>query len=246
MDDLVSIVIPCYNASSTIEETIKSVINQSYKKWEAIIVDDCSTDNSAEIIKAFHDDRIRYYKTDSPSGTPALPRNIGIKESKGDYVAFLDSDDLWTPDKLESQLKYIHSNNVSFVYSYYSRFSSNDRVGGVIKSPAIANFDTIKKRDYIPMLTILLKKELLNGIEFEARPKEDYVFLLRLFQKGVVAYNTMENVALYRISNNSRSSDKWSMFKEHYLILLDFGFSPLSSLLYTFTHSLAALLKYSK
>ena len=134
-----------------------------------------------------------------------------------------------------------------FVYSNCSRFVSLDNIGGVVRSPAMANYDTIKKRDYIPMLTIMIKKELLNNnIRFENRPKEDYVFLLRLLGTGVIAYNTNENVALYRIVKNSRSSNKLNMFYEHYLILRDEGFSPLQSFYYTCIHSMAAVIKYSK
>ncbi len=243
---MISIITPCYNASRYIGETIESVLNQTYTDWEMLVVDDCSSDNSADIIKHYCDKRIRYYKTDAPSGSPALPRNIGLRESKGDFIAFLDSDDLWEPNKLESQMRFMQNNSVSFVYSYYSRFSSRDRVGGVIKSPDKADYNSIKKRDYIPMLTILIKKDVLNGVEFKARPKEDYVFLLDLFKKGVVAYNTKEMVALYRIAENSRSSNKFNMFIEHYNILRDYGFTPVLSFLYTTTHSLAAILKYSR
>ena len=243
---LVSIITPCYNASSYIKETIESVINQTYNNWELIIIDDCSTDNSAEIINSYNDKRIRYFKTETPSGSPALPRNIGISESLGQYIAFLDSDDVWYPHKLETQLRYMSEKGVNFVYSYYRRFYSLDTPGGVIKSPKYANLNSLKWRDYIPMLTILIDKDLLVGITFENRPKEDYIFLLQLFKKGVVAYNTEECVALYRIVPNSRSSNKYEMLKKHYTLLRNEGFNILESCLYTVTHSFSALLKYNK
>ena len=194
---LITVVTPCYNAEKYIGKTIESVINQTYTNWEMLIIDDSSNDNSASIIKGYEkaDTRIRYIETPKPSGSPAYPRNVGIDESKGDYIAFLDSDDLWLPHKLQSQFDFINKTGAMFVYSNCSRFVSLDNIGGVVRSPAMANYDTIKKRDYIPMLTIMIKKELLNNnIRFENRPKEDYVFLLRLLGTGVIAYNTNENV----------------------------------------------------
>ena len=244
--ELVSIITPCYNAALYINDTIISVINQTYKNWELIIVDDCSTDNSVELIQSFKDQRIKLYKTNSPSGSPALPRNMGVSLSKGKYVAFLDSDDIWLPNKLESQLNFLKQYGAKFVYSYYQRFTSYDSRGGVIKSPDFADYNSIKWRDYIPMLTILLEKDLLEGVEFENCPKEDFVFLLKLFKKGVIAYNTRENVALYRISPYSRSSNKYDMLIKHYRILRYSGFSCLQSALYTITHCIAAFIKYNK
>lgn len=245
---VISIITPCYNAESYIRETINSVISQSFKNWEMIIVDDCSSDNSATIIKDYvaKDSRIRYVKTTMRTGSPAIPRNLGIRKACGDYIAFLDSDDLWLPTKLESQLHFMKSRNVDFVYSYYSRLSSEEKIGGTIKSPERARYKDICKRDFIPMLTIMVRKNILNGIQFENRPKEDFVFLLRLLKTGIIAYNTKENVARYRIVQQSRSSNKWNMLYEHYLILREDGFNIFVSAFYTLTHCIAAYLKYRK
>ena len=103
---LISIIVPCYNSERYIVQSIESVIMQTFQQWEMIIVDDCSTDNSADIIKKYEakDFRIRYLKTNEPSGSPSIPRNIGIREARGRYIAFLDSDDIWLPKKLEEQL----------------------------------------------------------------------------------------------------------------------------------------------
>lgn len=247
-EPLVSIITPCHNGEKYLQECIESVLAQTYQNWEMLIIDDGSTDESATVIKSYSkkDNRVKYLETGKASGSPARPRNIGIEAAQGQYIAFLDCDDLWEPHKLMSQIGFIFEKRVPFVYSYYSRFVKLDSIGGVIKSPDTADFNSIKKRDYIPMLTILLHRDVLEGIRFVPRAKEDYVFLLDIFKKGVVAYNTKQRVALYRIAQNSRSSNKWDMFKEHYLILRDYGFSRFNSLLYTITHSLAAVLKYSK
>lgn len=106
---LVSVVTPCYNAKAYIASTIDSVQKQTYTHWEMLVVDDCSTDNSAEIVKqmAQEDLRIRYLKTEKPSGSPTMPRNIALDNARGQYIAFLDADDLWMPEKLEEQLAFM-------------------------------------------------------------------------------------------------------------------------------------------
>ena len=103
MNKLVSIVMPNYNCEKFVEETIKSVINQTYSNWELLFVDDCSTDNSVAIVEGFNDSRIRILKNEKNSGA-AVSRNYALREAKGDYIAFLDSDDIWLPEKLEKQI----------------------------------------------------------------------------------------------------------------------------------------------
>lgn len=106
INNRVSVITPSYNSSAFISQTIDSVLFQTYTDWEMLIVDDCSTDDSASIIKQYskRDARIKYLKTDLPSGSPCEPRNIGIMSAQGRYIAFLDSDDVWLPNKLEEQL----------------------------------------------------------------------------------------------------------------------------------------------
>ena len=134
---LVSVIIPCYNSERYIVQSIESVIMQTFQQWEMIIVDDCSTDNSADIIKKYEakDFRIRYLKTNEPSGSPSIPRNIGIREARGRYIAFLDSDDIWLPKKLEEQLKFIDQPNVAMVFS---NFEKVDQAGRRTKRKIIA------------------------------------------------------------------------------------------------------------
>lgn len=109
---LVTVVIPLYNAEKYIAETINSVINQTYQNWEMIIVDDCSTDGSRDIVKSYEeqDDRIKLIESESNFGGPARPRNIGIDNAKGEYIAFLDADDVWLTEKLEKQINFFKEN----------------------------------------------------------------------------------------------------------------------------------------
>ena len=113
METLVSIITPVYNAEKYLEETILSVINQSYKNWELLLIDDCSTDKSYEIIQEYLkiDKRIKYLKNERNSG-PAITRNRGLENSKGEYIAFLDSDDFWKEDKLKNQINFMKENNI--------------------------------------------------------------------------------------------------------------------------------------
>ena len=126
---LVSIITPCYNAASYIADTIESVLSQIYPNWEMLIVDDSSTDNSSEIIKQYtsRDKRIIYLNTSAPSGSPSNPRNIGINNANGKYVAFLDADDIWMPDKLQKEIEFLERNRYNLAYSYYEKMDFEGR-----------------------------------------------------------------------------------------------------------------------
>lgn len=133
MEELVSIIMPTYNCANFIDKSIESVINQTYKNWELIIIDDCSTDNTEEIVKKYikEDSRIIYHKLPTNSGA-AVARNHGIAMAKGSYIAFLDSDDLWAKDKLEKQLKFMKDNGYAFTFTSYAQIDENGNPNGVI------------------------------------------------------------------------------------------------------------------
>lgn len=113
MNELVSIIMPSYNTASFISKTIESVLNQTYKNWELLIVDDCSTDDTDEIVSKYNDKRIVYLKNEKNSGA-AISRNRALRNAKGKWIAFLDSDDLWHPTKLEKQIKFMKKMDISF------------------------------------------------------------------------------------------------------------------------------------
>ena len=222
MSIIVSIITPCYNAGAYISDTIESVLSQTYTYWEMIIVDDCSNDNSAQIIKKYSekDERIKYLKTERPSGSPTIPRNIAILNSIGKYVAFLDSDDVWLPNKLEEQVAFAEKNNYQFVYSNYEKMTwEGMRNNRILAMKETSSYSDIIKSCEIPCLTALLKKEIIDGILFRQLHKEDYVFWLEILKKGHIAYNTNQVHAIYRESDKSRSSNKFSMFSFQWYIL---------------------------
>lgn len=126
-ENLVSIIMPCYNASQFISDSINSVLSQTYQNWELIICDDCSTDDSVEIIQFYckKDKRIKMLQTESPSGSPVIPRNICITQAQGRFIAFLDADDLWLPLKLEKQISLFDKKNIAVVFSDYEKINEN-------------------------------------------------------------------------------------------------------------------------
>ena len=127
---LVSIIMPSYNTASYIKETIQSVLNQTYQNWELIIVDDCSADNTDEVLGTIKDPRIRYFKNDKNSGA-AVSRNKALREARGQWIAFLDSDDLWMPEKLEKQIHFMEKNDYSFSYTNYEEIDVEGKKTGI-------------------------------------------------------------------------------------------------------------------
>ncbi|GHU17458.1 glycosyl transferase [Spirochaetia bacterium] len=212
----VSIIMPNYNNGRFIGSAIESVIAQTYKNWEMIIVDDCSSDNSIEIIKKYQDrdPRIRLFSTESPSGSPVKPRNIGIEKAKGRYIAFLDSDDLWLPDKLECQIKLFDNRNVAIVYSNYEKITeTGTRNGRVINSPEHLDYKQLLKGNSIGCLTAVYDVLKVEKIFFSKFYHEDYVLWLTVLRLGYIASNINKVGALYRVRQNSVSSKKLKVLK---------------------------------
>lgn len=152
MDTCISIITPCFNGAQTISETIESVLNQRYQDWEMIIVDDASTDASAAIIRSYtaKDARIRYLRTDAPSGSPALPRNIGIDNARGRFIAFLDADDVWLPEKLEKQVAFMTARNCPLSYSYYEKMDwQGNRNERIVRTRDLTTYGSILKSNSI-------------------------------------------------------------------------------------------------
>lgn len=222
LSSLISIITPCYNATASISQTIESVIAQTYQNWEMIIIDDCSSDNSAEIIHHFceRDKRIRYFRTSEPSGSPSLPRNIGIDNANGDYIAFLDSDDVWLPDKLKEQMAFMVDNDYKFVYSDYEKMDENgNRNRRLIIMPKSSSYWDVVETCTIPCLTAIMTREIIGDTRFLNIPKEDFAFWLEILKKNIKAYNTGKVHALYREQRRSRSANKFAMLRNQWYVL---------------------------
>lgn len=245
---LVSIVMPCYNAENFIKESINSVINQTYKNWELIIVDDCSIDNSSAIIKKFikKDSRIKTIQLEKNSGA-AISRNRGIEIANGKYIAFLDSDDIWFDIKLEKQISHMKKNNSLFSYTSYCLINDSSRV--------IGNFITKKKLNYKELLktcpigcsTVVYDCEKLGKIymPIDAYKREDYAMWLNVFKKINYSEGIIEPLSYYRIYSNSVSSNKLKMAYYQWKVYRNYeNFNIFKSIYYFTFYSINGVLKY--
>lgn len=234
---LVSIIMPCYNAGAYIAQAIESVLSQTYANWELLICDDCSTDNSSAIIRQYvdADARIRYFKTQKPSGSPVMPRNIAIKEANGDVIAFLDSDDVWLPTKLERQIPLLCNEDTAIVFSNYEKINMQGvRENRVVKAPSFTNYNNLLKGCVIGNLTGIYDVSKVGKIYCERVHHEDYLLWLTILKKGYVARNTNTLEALYRVCSNSVSANKLKTIGWQWNILYNIERLPLFRAIYCF------------
>ena len=217
IDGLVSIIMPSWNTGKFIGESIQSVLNQTYKKWELIIVDDCSTDNTDEVVASFNDKRIRYFKNDKNSGA-ALTRNRAIREAEGEWIAFLDSDDLWAAQKLEKQISFMKKNNYVFSYHDFVKIDEKSNALNVyVSGPDVVTKRKMYNYGYPGCLTFMYSAKNMGLIQIkDIKKNNDYAILLKLCKKAN-CYLLPENLAQYRIRKKSISHDKLSKkIKSHY------------------------------
>ncbi|MBQ0074366.1 MAG: glycosyltransferase family 2 protein [Prevotella sp.] len=208
---IVSIIMPLYNAEKFVEQAVRSVMSQTFQNWELIVVNDCSTDTSATIVDrlAKEDERIKLLHTDKPSGSPTLPRNIAIENAKGRYIAFLDSDDVWLPEKLEEQLPLFEDEETKVVFSYYKKMENDGTLrSNVIKSPKMIDYSRLLKGNVIGNLTGIYDTKKAGKHFLEPVGHEDYVYWLHILRDGGYAVNTNKVHAVYRLTNNSVSRNK--------------------------------------
>ena len=198
MNDLVSVIMPSYNTAGYIGQSIQSVIEQTYPNWELIIVDDCSTDNTDEIVLSFDDKRIIYLKNEMNGGA-AISRNRALREAKGRWIAFLDSDDLWIPEKLEKQISFMEENNYSFSYTNYEEIDENGNKTGVkVTGPKRITKHGMYNYCWPGCLTVMYDVEKVGLIQIEdIKKNNDYAMWLQVCKKAD-CYLLDENLARYR------------------------------------------------
>ena len=217
VDELVSIIMPSWNTGNFIGESIQSVLNQTYKNWELIIVDDCSTDNTDEIVASFNEERIRYFRNDKNSGA-ALTRNRAIREARGEWVAFLDSDDLWMPKKLEYQIKFMQKNDLVFSYHEYEKIDEESKPLNIyVSGPRVVTKRKMYNYGYPGCLTFMYSTKAMGLIQIkDIKKNNDYAILLKLCKKADCVL-LKKNLAKYRIRKQSISHDKLTKkLKSHY------------------------------
>ena len=229
---LVSVIIPLYNAQAYIRETIESVLAQTYKNFEIIVVDDCSTDESLNIVKNLieQDSRIKLIESEVNFGGPARPRNIGAENAKGDYVAFLDADDLWTIDKLDMHLAFMRENSLDFSSTNLQTIDINNNfitVGNKLSNylrykAKKGTMDFLIRENGIATSSVILKKDIFTPFDKskEMVAVEDFCLWLRLFERDDVSYGYFDKKILkYRIVESS-ISERGTSYKQEVKALI--------------------------
>lgn len=216
-NELVSIITPCYNSSKYIGQMIESVIAQTYTNWELLITDDCSSDNSREIVENYSktDLRIKLFKLETNSGA-GIARNNSIKKAKGRFIAFLDSDDMWKPEKLERQLAFMLENGYQFSHSYTLVVDEDNKVVGLNKKPARVSFRSTRIINYIGTSSVIYDTKDIGKVYMKPiRRRQDFALWLNILQKTKYAYCIPEPLFIYRYAPNSLSSNKFKLLKYH-------------------------------
>ncbi|EPT9294288.1 glycosyltransferase family 2 protein [Vibrio parahaemolyticus] len=223
MSKLISIVMPAFNAEKTIKASIESVLNQSYENWELIICDDGSSDGTLDIVGNFNDNRITTICNRYSKGA-AGARNSCIEIASGEYLAFLDSDDLWSSEKLLTQINFMLENEVDFSYgSYLIITDSSSDVNGIFNPPEKIENKTLLKSCDIGCLTVMLKTSSYPDFCFPYVGKEDYAAWITCSQKGFVMRKYPGTHAYYRVSSNSLSSNKYKEISKQFRVIRKFG-----------------------
>lgn len=217
-EELVSIITPVYQCEKLIEETIKCVLEQTYTNWEMLLVDDCTQDNSADIVKKYAkmDERIKYFKLDENSGA-ATARNRALKESKGRFIAYLDADDLWKKNKLEKQITYMLENKYAFSCTDYEKIDEEgNSLNKIVKIPKKVTYNLFLRNTIIQTVGVMIDTKL-TGKELLVMPnirrRQDAATWCQLLKNGFDCYEIPENLSYYRVVNNSLSSNKFKAVK---------------------------------
>ncbi|MCI9084586.1 MAG: glycosyltransferase family 2 protein [Bacilli bacterium] len=216
-NDLISIIVPVYNAEKFISDTINSIKKQTYKNWELILVDDCSIDNSVRIIKEFikNDNRIKLFQQNKNNGV-ATTRNKGIEVATGKYLCFIDADDLWNPDKLNKQVNFMKQNNCAFSFTGYE-FTNKDGIpnGKKVFIPNQINYKQALKNTTIWTSTVMfdLTKLSKKDITMPNVKSEDTATWWKILKKTDYAYGLNEILSYYRRSPNTLSANKLTAIK---------------------------------
>ncbi|MBE7036491.1 MAG: glycosyltransferase family 2 protein [Ruminococcaceae bacterium] len=218
MNDLVSIIMPSYNTAEYIKNSIESVLNQTYTNWELIIVDDCSTDSTDEVMACFNDERIRYIKNEKNSGA-AVSRNRALREAKGKWIAFLDSDDLWEAEKLEKQIRFMKETGYKFTYTDYRIQLNGTWLPYVYTGPDKVNERKMKNYCYFSTITVMYDREYVGLIQIEpVKKNNDYAMWLKIIKK-TPCYRYPVCLSSYIKHEGSISSgSKLKLIKHHYIM----------------------------
>ena len=219
MDKLVSIITPTYNCGKFIARTIDSVLAQTYTNWEMIIVDDCSKDDTMDVVEKYieKDSRIKYECLETNSGA-AVARTRAMELATGSYMAFLDSDDIWKPEKLEKQLKFMEDNDINFSCTEYEQIDEEDnKLGRVIKVVKKTNYNRLLLDCPVGNSTVMYNVKKMGKFEVpNIRKRNDDALWVQMLKKEKYIIGMPEILMEYRIRQNSISSNKFNLIKYHW------------------------------
>ena len=221
---LISVIMPTYNCANFIGETIESVQAQTYQQWEMIIVDDRSTDNTKEIVEEYvkADDRIKYTCLEENSGA-AVARTTAMELANGEYMAFLDSDDIWSEDKLEKQLSFMKEQDIAFSCTAYEQIDEKgEPLNRIIRTVPKADYNRILLDCPVGNSTVMYNVEKMGKFEVpNIRKRNDDALWLQMLKKEKYIYGMEPVLMRYRIRQNSISSNKLKVIKYHWILYRD-------------------------
>lgn len=234
----VSIITPSYNAEKHLIHTIESVLAQSYESWEMLIVDDCSPDNANELIKSYvaKDSRIQLIKLEKNGGA-AVARNTAIEAATGRFIAFLDSDDLWMPNKLEKQVQFMLDQDIAFSFSAYEKIDEKGVPFDGVSVPNKISYKQLLKTNVIGCLTAMYDVEKLGKVYMPVNTKrEDFATWLAILKQVDYAYGMPDVLAQYRVYASQSSAKKTKMAKENWRLYRDIEQLGVLKSAYYFSH----------
>ena len=210
----VSVIVPVYNSADLISNTLTSVINQTHKNIEILVINDFSSDNSVDIIKEYidKDSRVKLFSLTQNSGV-AVARNTGLENAEGEYIAFLDSDDSWAKDKIERQLSFMVEHDYKFSFTSYERIDDQGNKKN-ITAPENVHYRKLLNGNLIGCSTVMIRSDIIKDLSFPLlRKRQDYAFWLKILKSGVVAHGLNENLTFYKVRTRSLSSNKFKLIK---------------------------------
>lgn len=249
MSELVSIIMPSFNTAKYIADSIRSVQSQTYNDWELIIVDDCSKDNTDEVVKSFLEDkRIKYLKNDKNCGA-AVSRNRALKEAKGKWIAFLDSDDLWLPDKLNDQIGFMKTYGYAFTYTNYDELSEEGIPTGVtVTGPQIIGNIKMHAFNYLGCLTVMYNADIVGEIQIpDLKKRNDWAMWLKVIKKAD-CHLLEKTLSQYRVRKSGSithvKGGKISLLRYHYeMFKKTENMNSISALFWTIVNLPAGVIK---
>ena len=244
---LVSIIMAAFNAEKTIECAVNSVLNQTFDDFELIIIDDCSTDKTAEIVESFaeKDKRVRLLKNKENKGV-SLTRKRGLEEAKGEWIAILDSDDAWAPEKLEKQIVLQKKTNAELLFTGSAFMDENgEKLDWQLHVPAEINYKMLLRQNLISNSSSLVKRELYSQFfVVNDNIHEDYATWLSILKTGRIAYGIDEPLLIYRINKSSKSGNKFKSAKMNWNTLKYSGLNCIQTAYFESVYAINSLKKY--